>query len=217
MSSPARRHKQFSAAQQAASLGEAASLSHLNNYELLLFKLKQDLDRLSGVESHISKAELKSKMIPTYMPWVAGVLACDKGGQDAILMRVLVWMIDAGDIKSALDVGEYALRHDLVAPDNFQRSTACLIAEEVAANAQRNLTANEVLDTEQLVRAQQLLAGKDMPDKVKARLFKFVGYAQRQDEDYVLALDSLKKALALDDCGVKTDIKQLEKLVNNAS
>lgn len=218
MTSPARRHKQFVAAQQSASLSEAASLSHLNNYELLLFKMKQDLDRLSAIESHSSKAALKRRLLPTYMPWVAGVLASNAGMQDAVLMRVLIWLLDVGDIKNALDIGEYALRHDLVTPDDFSRSTGCLIAEEVAAAAQRCMVAGETLDTEQLIRARQLLAGQDMPDKVKARLFKFVGYALRQDGDNVLALDSLNKALQLDEgCGVKTDIKQLEKLVSASS
>jgi hypothetical protein len=49
MTSPARCHKQFIAAQQSASQSEAATMSHLNHYELLLFKLKQDLDRLHRV------------------------------------------------------------------------------------------------------------------------------------------------------------------------
>ncbi|HHQ6590219.1 phage terminase small subunit [Serratia fonticola] len=218
MTSPARRHKQFIAAQQSASQSEAATMSHLNHYELLLFKLKQDLDRLHGVESHLTKAEMKRKMLPTYMPWVAGVLQNGSGVQDAVLMRVLVWLLDVGDLKTALDIAEYAIRHDLVVTDGFSRSTTCMIAEEVAAAAQRNMTASVPLDTVQLVRAQQLLTGQDMPDKVKARLFKFVAYAQRQDGDNVLALDNLNKALVIDkDSGVKNDIKQLEKLVNSTT
>lgn len=49
---------------------------------------------------------------------------------------------------------------------------------------------------------------------VCARLHKFVGYALRQDGDHVLALANLKTALQLDDnSGVKTDIKNLEKLI----
>lgn len=49
---------------------------------------------------------------------------------------------------------------------------------------------------------------------VCARLHKFVGYALRQDGDNVLALANLKTALQLDDnSGVKTDIKNLEKLI----
>ncbi|HHH3032433.1 TPA: phage terminase small subunit [Serratia marcescens] len=218
MSSPARRHKHYIAAQQSASLDEAASLSHLGNYDLLLFKMQQDLARLSGVESHETKAELKRGMLPTYMPWVAGVLQSDAGRQDAILMRVLVWFLDIGNLEYALDIGEYAIRHDLVAPDGFDRSTSCLLAEEIAAAAQRDLSAGRPLNTAQLQRAHQLLTNQDMPDRVKARLFKFVGYALRQDGDAVLALDMLKKALLKDEnSGVKTDIKQLEKAIQAGS
>lgn len=111
-------------------------MSHLNHYQLLLFKLKQDLDRLRGVESHLTKAEMKRKMLPTYMLWVAGVLLNGSGVQDTVLMRVLVWLLDVGDLKTALDIAEYAIRYDLVVTDGFSRSTTCMIAEEVAAAAQ---------------------------------------------------------------------------------
>lgn len=212
MSNPARYHRAFVAAQLAASQDESAQMSHLGHYELLLFKLKQDLDRLHHVESRRRKAQLKRGMLPTYQPWVAGVLASGTGAQDAVLMRMLVWLLDVGDIAAALDIGDYALRHGLLAPDGFERATPCLIAEEVTASAQRNLNDGQPLDTEQLLRARQMLAGQDMPDKVKARLLKVVGLALRQDGEDEQALDCFRQALAQDEtCGVKTEIKQLEK------
>uniref|UniRef100_UPI0038735CC6 phage terminase small subunit n=1 Tax=Sodalis sp. (in: enterobacteria) TaxID=1898979 RepID=UPI0038735CC6 len=164
------------------------------------------------VESRRRKAQLKREMLPTYQPWVAGVLASGTGAQDAVLMRMLVWLLDVGDITAALDIGDYALRHGLLAPDGFERATPCLIAEEVTASAQRNLNDGQPLDTEQLLRARQMLAGQDMPDKVKARLLKVVGLALRQDGEDEQALDCFRQALAQDEtCGVKTEIKQLEK------
>ncbi|EMU5279673.1 phage terminase small subunit [Yersinia enterocolitica] len=218
MSNPVRRHRLFVAAQQSDSLSEAANLSHASNYELLLFKLQQDMAQLGRIESIARKAEVKQGMLPTYQPWVAGVLAKDSGEQDDILMRMLIWHLDVGDITRGLDIAQYAIKHDLETPDSFKRTTACLIAEEVAAIAQRTLTDQKPLDTPQLLRAQQILTGQDMPDMVCARLHKFVGYALRQDGDHVLALANLKTALQLDDnSGVKTDIKNLEKLIKAAS
>ncbi len=218
MSNPVRRHRLFVAAQQSSSLSEAASLSHASNYELLLFKLQQDMAQLSLIESISRKAEVKQGMLPTYQPWVAGVLAKGSGEQDDILMRMLIWHLDVGDIRNALDIAEYAVQHGLVTPDSFKRTTACLIGDEVAAIARQTLTDEKPLDTPQLLRAQQMLTGQDMPDVVSARLHKFVGYALRQDGDNVLALANLKTALQLDDnSGVKTDIKNLEKLIKAAS
>ena len=217
MSNPARRHRLFVAAQQSDPLSEAASLNHASTYELLLFKLRQDRGQLHKVESHLAKAEMKRRMLPTYQPWVAGVLAKDQGGQDAIVMHMLIWHLDVGDIASGLDIAKYALRHDLATPEDFSRTLACLVAELVTVAAQRNLTDKQPLDTAQLTRAQALLTGRDMPDAVKARLHKFVGYALRQDGDNVFALASLKEAVRLDEnSGVKTDIKQLEKLIQVA-
>ncbi|WP_236851563.1 phage terminase small subunit [Candidatus Sodalis pierantonius] len=109
MSNPARYHRAFVAAQLAASQDESAQMSHLGHYELLLFKLKQDLDWLHHVESRRRKAQLKREMLPIYQPWVAGVLASGTGAQNAVLMRILVWLLDVGDITAALDIGDYAL------------------------------------------------------------------------------------------------------------
>ncbi|ENA1773681.1 hypothetical protein ABF237_002356 [Yersinia ruckeri] len=217
MTNPARRHRLFVAAQQSDSLSEAASLNHASTYELLLFKLRQDMGQLHKVESHLGKAEVKRRMLPTYQPWVAGVLAQDRGGQDAVLMRMLIWHLDVGELARGLDIAEYALRHDLVTPEDFSRTTACLVAELLTTAAQRDLTDKAPLDTAQLMRARELLTGRDMPDAVKARLHKFVGYALRQDGDNVLALANLNEALRLDEnSGVKTDIKQLEKMIQAA-
>ncbi|WP_342221256.1 phage terminase small subunit [Candidatus Fukatsuia endosymbiont of Tuberolachnus salignus] len=217
MSNPVRRHKQFVAAQQAASSRETAGLRHASTYDLLLFKLQQDLLHLKSIASISRKAEVKRSLLPTYSPWVAGVLANGTGTQDAILMRTLIWQLDVGDLTRALDIADYAIKHDLATPDSFQRSTACLIAEEVAALASRTLLEKRPLDTVQLLRAQHLLHGQDMPDPVKARLHKMVGYALRQDGKYDPACLHLKQALTLDSrSGVKTDIKQLEKLLHAA-
>lgn len=212
MSNPARRHKQFVAAQQATPWRETAAGHPARPYDLLLFQLQQDLLQLKSIESLSRKAEVKRTLLPTYLPWVAGVLAGGSGTQDAILMRMLIWQLDIGDLASALDIADYAIHYDLVPPDSFQRSTACLIAEEVALLATRTLLEKRPLDTASLLRAQQLLRGQDMPDPVNAKLHKMLGYALRQDGDYQQACLHLKHALTLDPrSGVKTDIKQLEK------
>ncbi|MEN3258829.1 phage terminase small subunit [Sodalis endosymbiont of Spalangia cameroni] len=69
------------AAQLAASSEASAQMSHLSHYELLLFKLKQALDRLKGIESHHRKAQLKRERLPVYQPWLAGALASDAGAK----------------------------------------------------------------------------------------------------------------------------------------
>ena len=38
--------------------------------------------------------EAKRTMLPEYMPWVQGVLHADAGGQDDVLMTVMVWLMD---------------------------------------------------------------------------------------------------------------------------
>jgi len=57
-----------------------------------------------------------------------------------------------------------------------------------------------------------------MPDQSRARLHKALGYALRDNDQAVAALNHLKRALQLDNnSGVKTDIKQLESRLRKAA
>nr|WP_239831335.1 phage terminase small subunit [Yersinia enterocolitica] len=89
----------------------------------MLLKLNEDKRKLKQVRSQERKAELKRQLLPDYLPWVSGVLSEGKGAQDAIVMTIMIWRLDAGDIPGALDIARYALRYQLVPTDRFTRST----------------------------------------------------------------------------------------------
>ncbi|MBN4688500.1 terminase, partial [Escherichia coli] len=112
-----------------------------NAYELMLAKLAEDRRRLKEVQSIERKIEIKRQILPDYAPWVQGALEAGRGGQDAVLMTVMVWRIDVGDFAGALDIAAYALRHGLVLPDQYQRDAATLIAEEIADQALASFSA----------------------------------------------------------------------------
>ncbi|EDX0905027.1 hypothetical protein GTE54_005185, partial [Salmonella enterica subsp. enterica] len=106
-----------------------------DGYALMQMQLHQDMERLHAVLSAEQKAAIKRQLLPHYADWVNGVLEGDSGAQDDVLMRVMVWRIDAGDIPGALDIAAYALRHRLNAPDGFGRSVAAIIADEISSQA----------------------------------------------------------------------------------
>ncbi|WP_261644413.1 terminase endonuclease subunit [Erwinia mallotivora] len=210
MLSPARRHlmrmEAMEASQQAGN-----PLRHANGYELMLLKLNDDKRRLKKVRSQERKAELKRQLLPEYGPWVAGVLASGKGAQDAVLMTVMIWRLDAGDVPGALEVARYALTHGLVPPPGFKRdATAYLLAEEVADAATRARTLNEPVDTGPLLATLEMTKSADMPDQVRAKLHKITGYVLRDAGRASDAMEHLTRALQLHDgCGVKKDIERL--------
>ncbi|CAI1629417.1 phage terminase small subunit [Serratia entomophila] len=217
MTSPARRHLMRQSAVEAAQR-KNDPLRHANGYELMMLKLYEDKRKLKQIRSQERKAELKRQLLPDYAPWVAGVLAEGNGAQDAILMTVMIWRLDAGDIPGALDIARYALRHKLAPPGNFSRSTPYLIAEDVAESATRAHEAGEAVNIDHLMQTMELTDAEDMPDQVRAKLHKITGYVLRAAGRAELALNHLKRALQLHNgCGVKKDIERLERAIRTAA
>src|SRR5471030_344408 len=217
MNSPARRHFLRKSAIEAAQL-DTHRLRHATGYELQLQKLNADKQQLKKVRSTEKKAELKRTMLTDYAPWVAGVLTEGKGAQDAILMTVMVWRLDAGDIAGALEIARYALKHKLATPDDFTRPTGYLLAEEVTLLALREMAAGETVDIEPLLNTLELTDGEDMPDLVRAKLHKVVGTVYRSLGRAGLALQHMQRAYQLDiNSGVKKAIEQLEREIKKAS
>ncbi|WP_316856209.1 phage terminase small subunit, partial [Ralstonia mannitolilytica] len=227
--SPARNHfLRASAALAAQAQQDANPLRHATGHELMLAQLAEHKRQLKAVQSIERKAELKRKLLPEYAAWVEGVLQSDAGLQDEVFMTVMVWHIDAGDLAGALPMAAYAIRHKLAMPDQYQRTTACLIAEEFANMALKAIDAGEAVDMVALVSVADLVADDDMPDEVRAKLHKALGYAnyaQAGTADSVraailrqTALAELKRALELHEkCGVKKDIERIEREIKNAA
>ena len=172
-------------------------------YEQMLVKLAADRTKLKQIHSVEKKAEHKRAMLPSYAPWVAGVLAEGRGAQDDILMTVMQWKLDADDIPGALEIAPYALKYRLKVPNN-KRPVAYLLAEEVALSAERSRKAGNPAKMDDLRAAIAMTAAEDMPDMVKAKLFKVTGLMLSDCGDYAQALEHLARAMQLDGhAGVK--------------
>lgn len=186
-------------------------LRHASAYEQMLVKLAADHRTLKTIHSIERKADKKRELLPFYAPWVNGVLVEGKGAQDDIVMTVMLWKLDAGDISGALDIARYALRYGLTMPAQFRRTTPYVLAEDVALAAMRTHAAGESVDVGLLLSTLSLTAAADMPDKVRAKLHKITGLVQRDLGLQVEAITHLRRAMQLDaQAGVKKDIERLE-------
>ncbi|KAA0011204.1 terminase [Billgrantia pellis] len=212
MTSPARRHFQrVTAALAAADAGEQPMQG--DAYELMQAALFEDYRRLKATQSMERKAEIKREILPQYADYVAGVLERGQGAQDDILMRVMLWRIDAGDLAGAVEIARYALAHGLNPPDQFERGTAAVIAEEVAEQALKQLEAessNATTLLDLLSEVETLSAGADMHDQIRAKLHKSLGYAARTAGQLDLAQQHFTRAIELNErVGVKRDLEQI--------
>ncbi|HCR3021477.1 TPA: terminase [Serratia marcescens] len=222
MLTPAQRHFQRVMAERhgkTEEFTEAARTAH----EQILHRLRMDQSALRRVQSDQAKAEMKKQLLPQYDGWIEGTLDGNSGRQDEVIVTLMIWAIDAGDYPLAVRIGRYVIEHNLAMPDQFRRTAATALVEElcdpilvqVKADESTDLTAHlQVLDE-----LAQIVDGKDMPDVVLAKLFKVRGFALRGGDDVAQAkaLELLRQALKLDaNAGVKKAIESLARQVKKA-
>ncbi|BAH15162.1 terminase [Serratia phage KSP20] len=223
MLTPAQRHFQRVMAERhgkTEEFTEAARTAH----EQILHRLRMDQSALKRVQSDQAKAEMKKQLLPHYEGWIEGTLDGNSGRQDEVIVTLMIWAIDAGDYPLAVRIGRYVIEHNLAMPDQFRRTAATALVEElcdpilvqVKADESTDLTAHlQVLDE-----LAQIVDGKDMPDVVLAKLFKARGFALCGGDDaaQAKALELLRQALKLDaNAGVRKAIESLARQVKKAS
>lgn len=230
----ARRHFQKHSAKAAAeTAAEFGTMQEQSFYELQLAQLNNDRHRLKQIQSTEAKIQLKKALVPTYLPYVDGIIEANQSVQDVVFMTVLVWCIDVENYAKALEMAEFALVHNMIMPDRFERKTATLVTEEIANAFLKKLKTNADIDIDVLQQLEQLVLHTefeeklpDMPDQVKAKLLVALGKAtikqiQSKDEpsqsDIEFAQEAqayLERAIELDDkCGGKQDLKTMETLL----
>jgi hypothetical protein len=211
MKTPAQRHFEQVRAELAATAAAAegaTSMAGSSVYELMLAKLHTDRRRLKAIQSVERKVDVKRELLPDYVEYVDGVLAGGRGAQDEVLVNVMVWRIDVGDVPGALAIAAYALEHGIKMPDQYDRTLATVVAEEVADRALEALKAEQPFDFGLLLEVAKLTDAHDMHDQVRAKLYKAIGLSLQSDP--ATALPYLERALQLfDRIGVKKDIARL--------
>lgn len=244
MISPAKAHFLRKTAEKEAAQAAASGnqLAGSTGYELMLAKVDADMRRLKDIQSVDSKIAVKRELLPEYDAYIDGALAGDTGVQDDVLMTAMVWLIDIGNYDRALQIAEYALRHKLALPGQYQRTLGTLVAEEISDAVRRCVSAGEPAAALLVpcLLADELTAAEDMPDQSRARLYKALGQIYMESlgdmgasrkppvnqtpSELVAdlriaadtALDFLRRALAKDqNVGVKKDIERIERFIKN--
>lgn len=229
--SPAQRHRAFHMAKKlaaAASPTEALRGPAASQAELQLARLGVDLRRLHEIQSVEKKIELKRELIPAYVPWIAGILDADSGAPDEILAQNMIWLFDVGEFDDALHLASYMLRHKLSLPERFKRTLGTFIVEEPADAAAKARGQAQDFDLGLLLRIEEMCAGEDMPDVVKAKLEKEIGLLMVRESEAIdpnadgpagarksgmeRALGYLRRAYGHSHtAGVKKDIDRIER------
>ena len=216
MLTPAQKHFDRVMAERRSNRG--ATTADRTAYEQVLFRLRMDKADLSRIQSNAGKAKLKSERLPDYLPWIDGALAVDTGQADEVITTVMIWAADAGDIAQALRIGQYVLRHKIPMPDQYKRTTATVLVEEICDPILAAFKANPAkasVSIDNLNALNGITTHEDMPDQVRAKLFKVMGYTARLNQDVEsqqLARSHLQEAIRLNaKIGVARDIELLDR------
>lgn len=209
---PARRHRERALAALQGAANPQFDQMRANAYELQLMQLAEHRRTLKSIQSIERKIDAKRTMLPVYKPWIDGVLAADRGGQDDVLVTVMLWTLDTGDLEGALPMASYVLRHGLSTPDRYERTAATMIAEEVADTAIKQQEAGAGPSTSLLGQYMARLHGSDIFDQVRAKLHKAVGRACLADGLKQQAAEHYRRAIELHDkVGIKKELEVLER------
>ncbi len=195
----------------------------------MALRLTHDLRRLKEIKAVSAKSEAKRQMLPEYGPWVSGIIAADKGVGSGIAADVvptmMVWLIDVALYDDALDILPFLLRHNVAMPSRYNRDAPTIVVEEIADAALKAQAVGAPFALSVLERIEELTAGIDMHDEVRAKLAKAIGsellrQAETEEADagsahtLTMAIIALKQAQVLNDrVGVKDRVKRAEKLL----
>jgi hypothetical protein len=197
-------------------------------YDLLLGQLAEHRRQLKDIQSIERKIAAKAVFLPVYAHWLAATLAANTGATDLVFSTCLVWTMDVGDYARALELAEYAMRHSLDTPDNFERSLPAALQEEFAIGYLSGKWPADLPAAPALQRVADLTQDSDV--QIRAKLHKAIGYAlagkQGADEINVEALEvetakaclaHLTRALTLhEQVGVKKDVERITRALKKA-
>ncbi|MGE8376686.1 MAG: phage terminase small subunit, partial [Diaphorobacter nitroreducens] len=176
---PAQRHRARVLAEEHAA--KAAAIDphgpmQGSEHQLMLATLFAHKTTLKNIKAVDNKIAAKVKRVTDFDAYIDGVLQADAGAQDPVLVEVLVWQIDVGNWPRAMQLADYALRHGLQMSDRYSRDLASVVMEETAEAAiAGKLAGPDALAT--LAKVDQLTAGLDIHDQVRAKLHKAIGWA----------------------------------------
>ena len=201
--SPAQRHRARILQEQAQAASPYGVELKGDAYGLMRVKLSQDKGRISQIQSHERRAELKARLLPEYFDWIDTSLNTGKGAQDQVLTTLMVWAFDAGAYALGLRIADYVIRHRMPMADDYKRSPAAIVIDElsnaylkgqwspmvvIADEDGTQRLAAMALTVEghdlaraqaagQLIEAETLTADQDAPDQARAKLHKAIAYA----------------------------------------
>lgn len=183
----------------------------VNRYQLLADSLENDCKRISSLPQGEARNQVKrDELIPQYRKYVDAYLSGGEVYANQVLVQVMIWAFDVGDIDLAVKLAEIAVAQDQSMPERFNRDLKTFVADAVLEWAQAQRTGGNPVEP-YFGGMFALVTTWPIHDVIKAKYHKFAA-ENATAEDPAKALELYRRALEIDpDCKVKTAMAKLEK------
>lgn len=174
--------------------------------------LEVDLAALGTVNSlDRRKVKKRDELIPRYRKYVdARMAAAQKAG--AVHVQMMIWVIDVDDFEYGLALADYALEHDGLMPERFNRDIPNFILGQVADWARETQKQGSAMPW--IGRVYDWMEAHpdwDIVDKIKALMLAAMAH-ELEATDPKRAASLYEQGLTLDGTlGVKRRLKQLNR------
>jgi len=223
MTSPAWQHRERVLQQQAVVKTEAALKNQETDtikqlaadkarHELLLVALENDCNRLSALPQGEARTALKRDLLPGWMKVVEAYLAGDQVYQNEVLIRIMVWCFDVGDIETALKLAAVAIEQKQPMPERFGRDVVTFVADAVLDWVKTQRAVNDPIQP-YFDRMFEAVIVWPVHDEIKMKYCKIAAGETRKagDPERALALYKEAERYSPQKAQVKTVKAELEK------
>jgi len=179
----------------------------------------KDYAALKVIKSHEQRNKQKAEIIPNYMPYIEAYLAGKERYKNPVLVIIMIWAFDCGDIGLAMKLAQEAMKandelpqiKDVVAfKSNLQDFILDSVFDYLEGEQKQGRTVEPYLST-----AFEWLESIETFDQVKAKFHKLAGLHAFELEDWKATIEHFETAEKLDSkIQVTTKLKEAKKKLN---
>jgi tetratricopeptide (TPR) repeat protein len=193
---------------------DAAATEANEAFQLVLNELEADETRLRALPRGKARDELLvNELLPHWRPIVEAYLDGDEEYPNPVLVLVMIWAFNVGEMDFAMRCADTAIKQDQRMPERFKRNVQSFVADTVLEWAQNQVLREESYEPH-FGAIAAALDDWEVPDEVSMKYLKFRA-KQAEESDPREALALYRQAFDIDPKRSKcqTAMAKLEKAV----
>lgn len=179
---------------------------------------KADWARLKSIKDHDERHSHNPAVLNNYRDYLSDYIKKDKSEQNKVLVMNIIWAVDCGEYKWALELAKYAVRN--AQKSLFGRDIQTFVADAILQEADKRYKVHPLdlsMDSHLMATLYEVDSGRwvlNPHDIIRAKLHRQAGLNAERDGDYTAALKHYKTAQNLkNDIGCKGRIIEMQKHV----